>query len=200
MAAVSEKAIHIPSSIKNNVRASILKEMLLSILGRIRIMLCNECGKNQATVHSVQYVNGAKSEVHLCSQCAKHHPELSMNLFSTEIFSRASLTTLCRCPCTLARARFVTPAVPVLGVQAERVVRLPGLLRYLQRRRYSGAKGDAWQHSAYRRKACGKCGRGGKAPPLLRFKGTAFKAVAEERFEDAAKLRDEIGALKMEEK
>lgn len=33
MAAVSEKAIHIPSSIKNNVRASILKEMLLSILG-----------------------------------------------------------------------------------------------------------------------------------------------------------------------
>ena len=33
MAAVSEKAIHIPSSIKDNVRASILKEMLLSILG-----------------------------------------------------------------------------------------------------------------------------------------------------------------------
>ena len=41
-------------------------------------MLCNECGKNQATVHSVQYINGAKSEVHLCAECAKHHPELKV--------------------------------------------------------------------------------------------------------------------------
>ena len=33
MAAISDKAIHIPSNIKDNLRASILKEMLLSILG-----------------------------------------------------------------------------------------------------------------------------------------------------------------------
>ena len=52
-------------------------------------MLCNECGKNQATVHSVQYINGAKSEVHLCAECAKHHPELNMNLFSTGDFFKS---------------------------------------------------------------------------------------------------------------
>ena len=32
-AAISDKAIHIPSNIRDNLRASILKEMLLSILG-----------------------------------------------------------------------------------------------------------------------------------------------------------------------
>lgn len=32
MAAISDKAIHIPSNIKDKVRASVLQEMLLSIL------------------------------------------------------------------------------------------------------------------------------------------------------------------------
>ena len=55
-------------------------------------MLCKRVWKKQATVHSVQYVNGVKSEVHLCSECAKHHPELSMNLFSTGDFFKKLLS------------------------------------------------------------------------------------------------------------
>lgn len=33
-------------------------------------MLCSECGRNQATMHSVSYINGVKSEVYLCPECA----------------------------------------------------------------------------------------------------------------------------------
>ncbi|MDI6601256.1 MAG: UvrB/UvrC motif-containing protein [Thermoanaerobacteraceae bacterium] len=34
-------------------------------------MLCERCGKNPATVHYTQIVNGVKSELHLCSECAR---------------------------------------------------------------------------------------------------------------------------------
>ncbi len=47
-------------------------------------MLCSECGKNQATIHTVQYINGVRSEMHLCAECAKKHPELmNLGVFST---------------------------------------------------------------------------------------------------------------------
>lgn len=41
-------------------------------------MLCSECGKNEATIHSVVVINGEKTERHLCSECAKNHPELNL--------------------------------------------------------------------------------------------------------------------------
>ncbi|MCL2372861.1 MAG: UvrB/UvrC motif-containing protein [Defluviitaleaceae bacterium] len=33
-------------------------------------MLCEKCNKNQATVHLQQFVNGKKTEVRLCQQCS----------------------------------------------------------------------------------------------------------------------------------
>lgn len=33
-------------------------------------MLCQKCGANEANVHIVQIINGRKAEQHLCSQCA----------------------------------------------------------------------------------------------------------------------------------
>ncbi len=35
-------------------------------------MLCDKCGKNQATTHYKQTVNGTTQEYHLCSDCAKN--------------------------------------------------------------------------------------------------------------------------------
>ncbi len=43
-------------------------------------MLCNDCGKNEATIHSINYINGEKTELHVCAECAKNHPELNFNL------------------------------------------------------------------------------------------------------------------------
>ncbi len=34
-------------------------------------MLCQNCGKNEANVHYTQIINGVKKEVILCSECAK---------------------------------------------------------------------------------------------------------------------------------
>lgn len=51
-------------------------------------MLCNECGKNEATVHVTQIVNGKKTEKHLCDSCAKSNDEdLNLNFSLENLFS-----------------------------------------------------------------------------------------------------------------
>lgn len=35
-------------------------------------MLCQNCGKNEATTHIKQIVNGDTTELHLCAECAEH--------------------------------------------------------------------------------------------------------------------------------
>ena len=34
-------------------------------------MLCDKCGKREATVHMMQNINGQVSEINLCSECAR---------------------------------------------------------------------------------------------------------------------------------
>ena len=36
-------------------------------------MLCDECGKNKATFHSIEKINGVTNERHLCSECQKKY-------------------------------------------------------------------------------------------------------------------------------
>ena len=35
-------------------------------------MLCQNCGKNEATTHVKRVVNGDMTEIHLCQRCAEH--------------------------------------------------------------------------------------------------------------------------------
>ena len=35
-------------------------------------MLCQNCGRNEATTHIKRIVDGESSELHLCSGCAQH--------------------------------------------------------------------------------------------------------------------------------
>lgn len=45
-------------------------------------MLCDHCHKNQATVHVQQFINGAKTELHLCPECSAADMPISFdNLF-----------------------------------------------------------------------------------------------------------------------
>ncbi|NBI08021.1 UvrB/UvrC motif-containing protein [Senegalia massiliensis] len=39
-------------------------------------MICDRCGKNQATVHYKEIINGNKKEMHLCDECA-HNKQIS---------------------------------------------------------------------------------------------------------------------------
>lgn len=50
-------------------------------------MLCNECGKNEASVHAVTIINGVRNEMHLCPECASKHPELSRRFESLAAMS-----------------------------------------------------------------------------------------------------------------
>lgn len=56
-------------------------------------MLCNECGKNNASVHVTKIINGQKTETHLCEECAKKHssfnPNFSMESFFSSLLSDA---------------------------------------------------------------------------------------------------------------
>ena len=36
-------------------------------------MLCDDCGKNQATYHEIRKINGRTTQVHLCEQCRRKH-------------------------------------------------------------------------------------------------------------------------------
>lgn len=47
-------------------------------------MLCNECSKNEATVHVTHIINGKKSVRHLCEECAKTDQYLFNSNFSME--------------------------------------------------------------------------------------------------------------------
>ena len=47
-------------------------------------MLCNECEKNNATVHITKILNGVKTESHLCEECAKKQQAFFNNNFSME--------------------------------------------------------------------------------------------------------------------
>jgi protein arginine kinase activator len=48
-------------------------------------MMCERCKKNEATVHFMQTVNGVKSEMLLCSECAEKENKYSF--FSDDLFS-----------------------------------------------------------------------------------------------------------------
>jgi len=54
-------------------------------------MLCNECGKNDATVHVTHIINGKKTENHLCEDCAKKNQSLFNSSFSMENLFSAML-------------------------------------------------------------------------------------------------------------
>ncbi len=43
-------------------------------------MLCQKCNKNKASVYYNKIVNGEKTEMYLCSECAKENTEMNFNL------------------------------------------------------------------------------------------------------------------------
>lgn len=42
-------------------------------------MLCDDCGKREATMHFTKIVNGNVTELHLCEECAKNHKEFEFD-------------------------------------------------------------------------------------------------------------------------
>ena len=48
-------------------------------------MICQKCKKNQANVHLVKLVNGEKSDVWLCEECARKISDISLGIPMTSM-------------------------------------------------------------------------------------------------------------------
>lgn len=165
-------------------------------------MLCDQCLKNQATVHMTTFVNGQVKTVHLCSACAAKKkgtvviPWFSFNDFLSAFYDEEEAADVAceHCGTTLASFRKegrlgcahcyqtfeagITPILKSIHMNTQHTGKRPGERVLVQ----PGHEADA--SGAQLRKE--------------QLKKELLRAVAVENFEEAARLRDEIALLEKE--
>lgn len=177
-------------------------------------MMCDHCGQHEATIFLTKVVNGEKTELHLCKQCAEHG--------DTDFFKDMSLVTILA---NLAGSRKPLP-------QEETMAPCPNCGFDLARLRREGRVGceqcykhfaaelvpmmrkihGSLQHTGYRpqgkapaeqkRAAEPKTKASVEAKPLSHLDELRVQlkaAIKGEEYERAATLRDEIRALETAE-
>jgi protein arginine kinase activator len=152
-----------------------------------KIMLCESCRKNQATVHSVVIKNGQKSEQYLCSDCARSigfklepFPALLGMLTGRENDAVSPL----KCSCGTDMVKFFESGL--LGCPECYRVHRNELIGIIKK-----AQGGRIQHtgrspSKFEPKAPDK---------LISLKNQLAEAIKNEQYEHAAQLRDQIKAM-----
>ena len=156
-------------------------------------MLCQECKQNQASVPFIQIIDGEKKVYHLCAECAEKKSGLGGSLTVTlsgilaqdEGQEDAKVPDLTCASCGLTYAEFrktgrfgCAACYTAFDAElAEVLRRIHGSSRHAgQPPESSGAEDCSQQVSELSR--------------------ALQEAVAAERFEDAARLRDQIAILK----
>jgi protein arginine kinase activator len=164
-------------------------------------MMCEECGKEEATVHIEKVVNGRKITMHLCRECAKRSGLLTLNVLFQPSFSinnllSAFLGSQTEIPPTLERG-IGEPRCPVCGMTYKDFARVGRLgcskcyevfgerLRPLLRRIHG-----LDSHVGKVPSAMGEVTQIRRQLEQLRRQLT--EAVSTEEYEKAAKLRDRI--------
>ncbi|MFA5319950.1 MAG: UvrB/UvrC motif-containing protein [Candidatus Omnitrophota bacterium] len=162
-------------------------------------MLCDICGKIQATVHLTEIVDDQMSELHLCEDCARNKSaQMEQQFGLSDILagmadfdkpSKVAETLSLKCPnCGLTYAEF--KKIGRLGCgdcyAAFRQYLAPLLKRIHGSARHSGKLPE-------------KCGVKSVQPrrknELQELRQRLLKAVEQEDFEEAARLRDSIREL-----
>ena len=165
-------------------------------------MLCDNCLKNQATVHMTTFVNGQVKTVHLCGQCAAKKkgsvviPWFSFNDFLTAFYDEeegadvvcegcgttlASFKKEGRLGCARCYGTFESSVMPILKsvhMNAQHTGKRPGE-RVIVQPGKEAAVSEAEQLKE-------------------QLKKELREAVAVENFEEAARLRDEIALMEKE--
>lgn len=168
-------------------------------------MLCDKCQKRQATVHLTKVINGAKEESHLCEECAKEAGMMpsfhGFGDFWEEPFSFPNMF-----------GSFFNPSqTDVLTGQSE--ARCPHCGTSLRELQQDGRLGCASCYDTFRPQLertlksihgnirhRGKLAKSAGEDLLARkelesLKKQLSKAIADEEYEEAAKLRDQIRNL-----
>ncbi len=159
-------------------------------------MLCDACGKKQATVHLTEIIDDQMSELHLCEDCARKKSQQMESQFGLADLL-AGLTEFGK---TIEDKESVRIKCPNCGLSYENF-------------RKMGRLGCSECYQAFKKylvpllkKIHGTAQHVGKSPRLLlktksrslemqELRERLRKAVEEEEFEEAARLRDEIKKL-----
>jgi len=169
-------------------------------------MLCQRCGQREATVHQTVVTNGVKQESHLCVECAREvgaiadfsFPNLSIQHLLSSFLGQAlqgpgapkaqlKAEPTCRY-CGMTYSQFAQSGL--LGCPRcyqEMEQQLMPLIKRIQ--------GNA-AHSGKVPKRTGGLAR--KRRDLKMLRAQLATAVQSERYEEAARIRDQIRALEAE--
>jgi protein arginine kinase activator len=170
-------------------------------------ILCS-CGKHIATIHVTEIIDGEKTEIHLCEECAKqkklllpqqHMLDLSdvlSGLIEAAGGSDAESLDAMVCPeCGMTFAQF--RAAGRFGCGNDYDVFRDGVDPLLERMHGTTQhRGKAPAAVSPAAKAPQAPAAGDGAARLSQLRARLEAAVAEEAYERAAELRDEIKALK----
>ena len=166
-------------------------------------MLCQECQKSEATIHIIKSVDGKKTELFLCEQCARAKEELEFSYepqFSmAELFggilnqqllgSRGAAASKLQCPsCGLSFAQF--SQIGRLGC-SDCFNTFQERLNPLLRRIHAGTAHSGKVPVRFRKKVQYR-------RELEELKAELQRKVQSEEFEEAATLRDRIRDLEQE--
>lgn len=166
-------------------------------------MMCENCGKNEANFRYTQIINGVKKEVRLCSECARKlgldNIDIPINFtsflgdFFNDYAESALLPSLkmdeAKCKnCGMTYNDFIDTGMfgcsecyDVFSNPIDSLLKnLHGTAKHIGR----GAKGEG---EPIKEKVESK-----KLTKKEELEAKIEKAIKEERYEDAAKLRDEI--------
>lgn len=160
-------------------------------------MLCDICGKNQATVHLTEIVDDQMNELHLCEDCARQKSAQMEQQFGLSDLL-AGLTDFgktgkkesevidVKCPnCGLTYADF--RKIGRLGC-SECYVAFKKYLAPLLKRIHGSS-----QHIGKEPVKTGKAAK--KKPDIQELRQSLQKAIGDEEFEEAARIRDQIKQL-----
>ena len=167
------------------------------------IMLCQNCGKNEATTHIKQIINGDMAESHLCRDCASHLGYSDM--FSGFGLNLSELFGGFLGDVKPATASPSAPVCPKCGSSFNEIVRsgrvgcadcyrtfydklLPSIQRIHGKIKHSGKTVTASETISQPSVET-------KAEKIEKLKLQMNQAVEKQEFEAAAKIRDEIKAL-----
>ncbi len=157
-------------------------------------MLCEECGKNQAEVLMTTVVNGQSATRHLCRECLKKYQAGDLQALLAAILSAMAgklqepdeETPDIICPkCGETYAEFQKTGM--LGCaecyQAFRKELAPVITRVQGRSQHAGRRPPVSEEEQARQ------------TKMEELRSLMEAAVAEENFEEAARLRDELRAM-----
>jgi protein arginine kinase activator len=154
-------------------------------------MICESCKEREATVHLTQVVDGAIKKLHLCEECAaKSGFDVHGPISITDILlgmggakETAPETPERTCPrCHMRRTDFKKSGRFGCAMCYEAFAEdLPSLLRAMHRSGQHVGKIPASRSAGIQMEA-----------ELATLQQALERAIAEERFEEAARIRDEI--------